>query len=176
MSPVMLAWRARQAAAWKSANPRPDLGIPYDIVDPIEVWSAWKSTLRARRAVAVVEVTAADAPFPRYAPADAIDLAKGDVASVEVRRNGTAVPALDVERIPAVVNAEALVAEGKSAASAVVLALRPDVFAPDQPGGAAPTIELSVSTGGKRVRLRLDGGLTRRLHDEFAPWRDGAAR
>jgi eukaryotic-like serine/threonine-protein kinase len=170
LSPTLLAWRARQASAWKQANPRPDVGIPYDVVDPLEVWSGWKSTLRARRPVVVIEVLPNDAAFPRYAPAEVLDLANGDVSSAQLLRNGTPVAALQADRIPALINTDGVTAASKSVGSAVVFAVPADVFGAD--GSTTPgRLELQVTAGGKRSKARIDDALVRRVVEEFAPWR-----
>jgi serine/threonine-protein kinase len=170
MTPTVLAWRARQGSAWKRSNPRADLGIPYDVVDPIEAWVGWQRTLTGRRPVVVIEVAPVDVAFPRFAPEDAPDLTKGDVSSVQLLRNGTPVAASDMDRIPAVVNEDGVTQAGKTVANQVVFAVPADAFGGD--GGAAGSLELSVTTNGKRTRIKLDNGLVRRIADEFAPWRE----
>lgn len=169
LSPIALAWRARQASAWKQANPRPDVGIPYDVVDPIEVWSGWKSTLRSRRPVVVIEVTPNDAAFPRYAPAEPLDLAKGDVASAQLLRNGSPVAALLPDRIPALINTDGVTAANRTVGNQFVFAVPADAFGGD--GGVAGRLEIQLTAGGKRSKVRIDDALVRRIADEFAPWR-----
>jgi hypothetical protein len=169
LSPIALAWRARQASAWKQANPRPDVGIPYDVVDPIEVWSGWKSTLRSRRPVVVIEVTPNDAAFPRYAPAEALDLAKGDVASAQLLRNGSPVAALLPDRIPALINTDGVTAANRTVGNQFVFAVPADAFGGD--GGVAGRLEIQLTAGGKRSKVRIDDALVRRIAEEFAPWR-----
>jgi hypothetical protein len=174
LSPPVLAWRARQASAWKQANLRPDVGIPYDIVDPIEVWSGWRSTLRTRRPVVVIEVLPNDAAFPRYAPAEALDIANGDVSSAQLLRNGAPVTSLQSDRIPALINTDGVAASGKAVANAIVFAVPADVFGADGTTTAG-RLEVQVTAGGKRSKARIDDALVRRIADEFAPWRGAGA-
>ena len=177
MPTPMFVWRAGQARAWKDANPRP-AGGSYEMVDPIEQWNAWPALVSSYRAVYVLEVTSDKVPWPSYQPEKIFDLKKGDVASVEVMRDGTAVSLDGAASMPAVVNGPAHVAAGKPVSNAFVAALPPTAFIPRE-DGALPKVELLVrdaSRNGAITRIVLSESLVRRLYDDFAPWRDALAR
>ena len=107
MSPPVTQWRDERARKWKESNMRPDLGVPYDIVDPIEVWSAWREIVRSRRPVYVIEVAPDKLPWPAFEPTKVFDIRRGDIASVSVLRDGVAVTLGSVGLVPAVVNEDA---------------------------------------------------------------------
>ena len=177
MPTPMFAWRAAQARAWKDANPRPSGGA-YEMVDPIEQWSAWSSLVTSRRAVYVLEVTPDKVPWPSYAPEKIFDIKHGDVAAVELLRDGAAV-ALDASaHIPALVNAAAHATAGRPVPNAFVATIPPTAFLP-RDDGSLPKIELLVhdaSRNGAITRVQLGESFVRRLYDDFAPWRDAIAR
>ncbi len=177
MPTPIFAWRAAQARAWKDAHQRP-AGGTYDMVDPIEQWSAWSSLVTSRRAVYVLEVTPDKVPWPSYAPEKMFDIKRGDVATVELLRDG-AIIALDASsHIPALVNATAHATAGKPVPNAFVAIISPTTFLP-RDDGSLPKIELLVhdtTRNGAITRIQLGDSFVRRLYDDFAPWRDAIAR
>ena len=177
MPTPIFAWRAAQARAWKDANARPIGGV-YEMVDPIEQWSAWSALVSSRRAVYVLEVTPDKVPWPSYAPEKIFDMKRGDVASVELLRDGASI-ALDASsHIPALVNAAAHTTAGKPVPNAFVATIPPTAFLP-RDDGSLPKIELLVhdaSRNGAITRIQLGDSFVRRLYDDFAPWRDAIAR
>ena len=177
MSTPIFVWRSEQALAWKDANAAAP-GGPFDLVDPIEAWSSWKSLVASRRAVYVIEVTSEKMPWPSYAPTKIFDLKKGDVESVELTRDGVAVTLGSAAHVPAVVNTQAHTDGGKSVANAFVATIDPAVFLPHE-DGSRPKVELLVRDamrGGAVTRITLAESLVRRLYDDFGPWRDAIAR
>ena len=177
MSTPVFVWRSEQALAWKDANAAAP-GGPFDLVDPIEAWSSWKSLVSSRRAVYVIEVTSEKTPWPSYAPTKIFDIKKGDVESVELTRDGVAVTLGSSAHVPAVVNTQAHTDGGKNVANAFVATIDPAVFLPHE-DGTRPKVELLVHDamrGGAVTRITLSESLVRRLYDDFGPWRDAIAR
>ena len=177
MSPPVTQWRDERARKWKESNMRPDLGVPYDIVDPIEVWSAWREIVRSRRPVYVIEVAPDKLPWPAFEPTKVFDIRHGDIASVSVLRDGVAVTLGSVGLVPAVVNEDAHLKENKKAPPGEIAATLPiDAFAPKADGNL-PRIEIVVSdrSRGNSVRLPVSDKLVRLLWDEFKPYRDALA-
>ncbi len=177
MPTPIFAWRAIQARTWNDQNPKPT-GGNYDAVDPIERWSAWNGLVSSRRAVYVVEVTTDRVPWPSYLPDKLIDVRRGDIAAVELLRDGVPVPLESVGHIAALVNATDHVAAGKFSPKSLVAAIAPATFLP-RDDGSWPKIELLVHdaarTGGP-VRVSLPQAFVKRMYDEFGPWRDAIAR
>ena len=177
MPTPIFAWRASQAHAWNDQNPKAT-GGNYDAVDPIERWSAWNGLVSSRRAVYVVEVTTDRVPWPSYVPDKLIDVRRGDIASVEMLRDGVPVPFETVGHIAALVNAADHVAAGKFSPKSFVAAIAPATFLP-RDDGSWPKLELLVHdaarTGGP-VRVSLPQPFVKRMYDEFGPWRDAIAR
>jgi serine/threonine-protein kinase len=176
MPTPLFVWRAAQARAFKDAATRPNAG-PNDPVDPIEQWDAWSNLSSNWRAVYVLEVTSDKVPWPSLQPDKTFDLKKGDVASVEVMRDGAAVSLEHVAHLPAVVNGPAHVAAGKPVSNAFVAAIPPSAFVLRE-DGSLPKIELLVKEAAKTsvTRIVLSETMVRRLYDDFAPWRDVLAR
>lgn len=175
-TPMSVA-RSEQGRAWKDAHPKPG-GGSYDMVDPIEKWSAWNTLVTSRRAVYVLDVASDRTPWPTYDPEKIFDIKKGDVTSVELLRDGTPVSLDAGSQIPAVVNGPAHLTAGKAVPNGFVATIPPTTFIP-RDDGKLPKIELLVhdaSKGGAVTRLQLSESLVRRLYDEFAPWRDALAR
>ena len=177
MSTPIFVWRSEQAQAWKEANASSP-GGPFDLVDPIEGWSSWKSLVASRRAVYVIEVTSEKTPWPSYAPTKIFDIKKGDVELVEVTRDGIPVPVGSTAHVPAVVNTQAHTESGKAVTNSFVAIVEPTLFLPHE-DGSRPIIELHVHDamrGGSVTRITLSESLVRRLYDDFGPWRDAIAR
>ena len=176
MSPPVTVWRDGRAKTWKEGNMRPDFGVPYDVIDAIEVWSAWKATVRARRAVYVVEAAPSRAPWPTYKPEEIFDIKRGDIASLKVRRDGVEIPLGNVGQVPALVNVDAHEKAKKPNPSEIVATLPPDAFAP-RADGSMPKVELVVTERGRNndVTLNMSEKMVRRLWDDFQPYRDAIA-
>jgi len=177
MSTPVFLWRAENGRAWKEAYPAP-AGTAREIVDPIETWNAWSSLVSSRLAVYVIEVSPDRTPWPSYAPDKIFEIKKGDVESVELLRDGIAVPLSSSARIAALVNAAAHQSAGKPTPSAFVATVAPTTFMPRE-DGSLPKIEVLVhdaTRGGAVTRFTLAESLVRRLYDDFAPWRDAIAR
>ena len=177
MPTPIFAWRDEQARAYKNAHPSPS-GAPFDAVDPIEYWSPWSALVANRRAVYVIEVTTDRAPWPSYEPEKLYDFKRGDVADVELLRDGVAVPFDAAARIPSLVNAAAHSSAGRRVPNAFVATLAPTTFVP-RDDGAMPKFELVVHDGmrnGATTKITLNPTLVRRLYDDFAPWRDALVR
>lgn len=177
MPTPIFVWRAEQARAWKDANAKPGGGA-YEAVDPIEAWSSWSGLVASRRAVYVLEVSPEKAPWPTIAPDKVFDIKRGDIAGVELLRDGNPVALEAGAHIAAVVNGPAHAAAGKLVPNAFVATLSPTTFVPRE-DGSIPKFELQVhdaSRGGAVTRIVLSESLVRRLYDDFAPWRDALAR
>ncbi len=177
MPTPMFVWRSAQERAFKDATPRPGGGA-YEVVDPIEQWNAWSSLASSWRAVYVLEVTSDKVPWPSFQPDKIFDMKRGDVMSVEVIRDGTAIPLDGTASVPAVVNGPAHVSAGKPVPNAFVATLPPTAFIPRE-DGKLPKVELLVRDAmrnGAVTRIVLSETMVRRLYDDFAPWRDALAR
>jgi serine/threonine-protein kinase len=174
MTPQVSAWRADEARRWKETHVRSDGGPPYTVVDPIETWSPWKTVISARRPVVVIEVKSERAPFETIEPEKLVEFRRGDVQSVQLLRDGAAMALLNGERFPGVVN-DARHRELKKAVAFSYAAISPpDAFAP-RPDGSWPKMELLVVDAmnrGKEARIQLSESLIRRVHEDFAPYRD----
>ncbi len=177
MSTPVFLWRAEQGQAYKQ-NKRGPGDVPYEIVDPIEQWSAWKTLVGELRAVYVIEVTTEKAPWPSFEPGRIFEIKRGNVESVELLRDGTPVALEQTARIAAMPNADAHTAAGKPVPHAIVAAVSPTTFMPRE-DGSLPRIEILVrdaARAGETTRIRLSDSLVRRLYEDFAPWRDAIAR
>jgi serine/threonine-protein kinase len=176
MPTPMFLWRAEQGTAWKSGFKRPD-GSAYEMADPIEQWSAWRGLVSGRRAVYVLEVAPDRTPWPKLDPDAAVDFKKGDVTTVELRRDGQPVALEQSTTVQAVVNAEVQQAAKKPVFNGFVAVLPPTAFVP-RDDGTMPKIELIVkdATRAAPSKTTLSEALVKRLYNEFAPWRDALAR
>jgi hypothetical protein len=177
MPTPVFVWRAEQAKAYKNTNTRPG-GEPYVVVDPLEQWSAWTTLVSTHRAVYVLEVTSDKVPWPTYAPEKIIDVKRGDVAAVELLRDGAPVSLDASSRVPALVNGPAHLTAGKLSPNAFVATLAPATFVPRE-DGTLPKIEVLVhdaTRNGAVTKITLSESLVRRLYEDFAPWRDALSR
>jgi hypothetical protein len=176
MSPQVTLWREAKAKAWKDNNMRPDFGVPYDVVDPIEVWSSWKATVRDRRPVYVIEAAPSRAPWPEYKPEAIFDIRRGDIASIKVRRDGVDVELGSTGQVPALVNVDAHEQQKKPNPGQIVATLPPEAFAPNA-DGSMPRIEVVVVDRGRgnSVTLAVPERIVRKLWDEFQAYRDAIA-
>ncbi len=176
MPTPMFLWRAEQTASWKSGFKRPD-GTAYDLADPIEQWSAWRGLVAGKRAVYVLEVAPDKTPWPKLDPDAVLDFKKGDVTTVELRRDGQPVSLESSTTLQAVVNAEVQQAAKKPVFNSYVAVLPPTAFVP-RDDGTMPKFELIVkdATRGAPSRTTLSDALVKRLYNEFAPWRDALAK
>jgi hypothetical protein len=151
---------------------RPDLGVPYDVIDPIEVWGGWSDVVRSRRPVFVLDVGPERAPWPDFKPTELTNITRGSITSAKLVRDGAEIALSGSETIPALFNADAHVAARRPNPTMFVATVPPDAFAPHA-DGKWPRIEVhALDAGGRTIRLRLSEQMMRRLHDEFAPWRD----
>lgn len=173
MPPQVVAWRDSRAKKWKEANMRPNLGVPYDIVDPIEVWGSWNSIVRSRRAVYVLEVGPEKAPWPSLEPEKLSDIKRGDIGSVKLLRDGAEVALGNMMPVPALVNEDAHVKAGRRVPAQVQATLPPDTFTP-RPDGTMPKFEVVVvdRVRNNTVRLEIPNNVAGRLWDDFKPYRD----
>lgn len=174
MTPQVSAWRADQARKWKETHVRSDGGPAYDVVDPIEAWSQWKRLVSVRRPVVVIEVKSERAPFDRVDPEKIFDFKRGDIQSIQLLRDGTAMSLLNVERVPAVVNEARHKEQGKAVPFSMVAITPPDAFAP-RADGSWPKMEVVTTDGmnrGREVRLQLADAVVRRIYEDFASYRD----
>ncbi|HYW31778.1 MAG TPA: protein kinase [Gemmatimonas sp.] len=174
MSPPVTRWRADRARAWKVTNRKPQFDVPYDVVDPVEVWSGWKRALNLPRAVYVIEVAPSKAAWPAYKPEDVLDIARGHIASAMVIRDGTMLAIGDVGQVPAVINEVGYERDKKTVPSQVVGTLPPDAFIP-RPDGKPPKVEIVVvdKTRPTRIIIEIPERTVRRLWDEFHAYRTG---
>ncbi|MES2521832.1 MAG: serine/threonine-protein kinase [Gemmatimonadota bacterium] len=172
MSPPMTLWRAERARAWKASNRKPGFDVPYDVVDPVEVWSGWKRTLALPRAVYVVEVAPAKAPWPDYKPEELFDINRGHIATVTVLRDGASLAMNDAAQVPALINDVAHERANKPIPLQIVGTLPPDAFTP-RADGKPPKIELLVvdKTRGGRSTIEIPERTVKRLWDEFQSYR-----
>jgi hypothetical protein len=178
MPPPVTAWRDARARAWKDANLRPDFGVPYEVVDAIEVWSGWRNTVQARRPVYVIEAAPARGPWPSYKPQEIFDIKRGDVSSVRVRRDGVDIPLANVGQIPALVNEAAHDLAKKPNPGQVVGTLPPEAFAP-RPDGTVPKVEVLIvdrTRGNSPITLTVPERTVRRLWEEFQAYRTAIAQ
>ena len=178
MSPPVTLWRHARARAWKDANMRPDFGVPYEVVDPIEVWSAWQRTVSGRRAVYVIEAAPARAPWPSYKPEELFEIKRGDVTSIRVRRDGVDIPLGDEGQIPALVNESAHDLAKKPNPGQFVATLSPDAFAL-RADGTVPKVDIVIvdrSRSNGPVTLNVPERTVRRLWDEFQAYRAAIAQ
>ena len=176
MSPPVTLWREARAKSWKDSNMRPDFGVPYDVVDPIEVWSAWKAAVRERRPVYVIEAAPARAPWPEYKPEAIFDIKRGDISSIKVRKDGVDLDLGNVGQVPALVNVDAHEQQKKPNPGQVVATLPADVFAP-RADGTVPRIDVVVGdrTRGGSVTLTVPEKMVRKLWEDFQAYRDAIA-
>ena len=136
MTPQVMAWRQSLDTASRSSNPA-NLSAPChtdQVCDPIERWPAWREYLAERRDVVVIQVTPKAAPPPNIgAPRDLINFRRGNFYSMELRRNGVALPVLENAKVFAVANPEAYTTANKVAFYSGVYVYRAEDFATGQP-------------------------------------------
>jgi serine/threonine-protein kinase len=176
MPTPLVVWRAEQVNSWKSTYKRGD-GSGYDIADPIERWSGWTRAAASRRAGYVMEVSSDRTPWPKTDPERLVDFKRGDVASVELLRDGQAVPLDGGSIVPAVAIPDVQASGNRPVFNAFVAQLPPTAFQP-RDDGSQPRFELVVrdTKRGTVVKTTLPGALAMRLYNELAPWRDALAR
>ena len=174
MPPQVTAWRESRARRYKETTMRPDLGIPYDIVDPIEVWQSWKAVTGGRRPVYVIEVGPEKAPWPSLQPDKIFDLKRGDIGGVKVLRDGAEIPLSGLSGIPALVNDDAHRIAGKRVPGEIVASLPANAFEP-KPDGNMPKFEVLVvdrMRSNSTVKFDIPNNVASRLWDDFKPYRD----
>lgn len=176
MPTPLVVWRAEQVTSWKSTYKRSD-GSSYEIADPIERWSGWTRAAAGRRAGYVIEVSSDRTPWPKTDPELLVDFKRGDVASVELLRDGQAVPLDGGAIVPAVAIPDVQASGNRPVFNAFVAQLPPTAFQP-RDDGSPPRFELVVrdTKRGNVLRTTLPGSLVTRLYNELAPWRDALAR
>ena len=173
MTPPVLAWRdsaiARTRAYWDS--PFQLNKYPYQLVDPIQGWSSFRSTVAERRPVIVLTVTPDGVPELRYRRFPDVSDARSDrneVRSARLVRNGQTITALDSARITAVVNPKDYQDRRRPVRDERVLVYRLDDFAET----GAYSVEIAPASG-RTVNLVLPQALLDAVRRDAARWRTG---
>jgi serine/threonine protein kinase len=172
MTPPLLAWRdstiARTKAYWDS--PFQLNKYPYELVDPIQAWTAFRPTINERRAVVVLTVVPDGVPELRYKKFPELSESgkdKVDLRSAKLLRDGQQVLALDSARIAAVVNPKDYQDKKRPVRDERLLIFRIDDFAKS----GAYTVEVVGSNERKPVSVALPQALLDAVRRDAARWR-----
>jgi tRNA A-37 threonylcarbamoyl transferase component Bud32 len=172
MTPPVIAWRdstiARTKAYWDS--PFQLNKYPYELVDPIQSWSGFRSTVSERRPVVVLSVLPDGVPETRYKRFPDVSDARSDridVRSVRLIRDGQPIMALDSARFAAVVNPKDYQDRKRPVRDERLLVFRLDDFAKT----GAYSVEIAGSGGGRPVNLVLPQALLDAVRRDAARWR-----
>jgi serine/threonine-protein kinase len=172
MTPPVMAWRdstiARTKAYWDS--PFQLNKYPYEVVDPIQGWSGFRSTLNERRPVIVISVVPEGVPEIRYKRFPELSDAgkdKIDIRSAKLVRDGQQIIALDSARIAAVVNPKDYQDKKRAVRDERLLIFRLDDFAKT----GAYSLEVVGSGDRKPVNLVLPQALLDAVRRDAARWR-----
>ena len=171
MTPPVLAWRdsaiARTKAYWNS--PFQLNKYPYELVDPLQTWSAFRPTVSERRPVILLSVVPEGVPELRYRRFPDVSDGRADrtdVRSARLVRDGRPVAALDSARIVAVVNAKDYQERRRPVRMEQLLVFRLDEFGP----AGAYSVEIVPGTG-RAVNLALPQPLLDAVRRDAARWR-----
>ncbi len=150
MTPPVMAWRQAQAhkeIMKRRSEREEEAGVGLDErVDPIQGWYAWDEYVGERKAMVVFNVTpkvgqtkgsiflgvlSALGDDPYYH--QTLEF-KGDFRRMALMKDGMEVVPTELARIPAVLNIDTYLTEGKDFAYQGIYAYRPEVFAPREDG------------------------------------------
>jgi hypothetical protein len=172
MTPPVIAWRdstiARTKAYWDS--PFQLNKYPYELMDPIQAWSGFRTTLNERRPVIVMSVVPDGVPELRYKRFPELSDAgkdKIDIRSAKLIRDGQPIIALDSARIVAVVNPKDYQDKKRAVREERLLIFRLDDFAKT----GAYSLEVVGSGEKKPVNLVLPQALLDAVRRDAARWR-----
>jgi serine/threonine-protein kinase len=172
MTPPVMAWRdstiARTKAYWDS--PFQLNKYPYELMDPIQAWSGFRTTLNERRPVIVISVVPDGVPelkYKRFPELSDAGKDKIDIRSAKLVRDGQPITALDSARIAAVVNPKDYQDKKRAVREERLLVFRLDDFA--KPG--AYSLEVVGSGDRKAVNLVLPQALLDAVRRDAARWR-----
>lgn len=172
MTPPVMAWRdsaiARTKAYWDS--PFQLNKYPYEVVDPIQGWSAFRATVAERRPVIVLSVVPDGVPelrYKRFPDMSDQKVDRNDVRSARLLRDGQQVLALDSARITAVVNPKDYQDRKRPVRAEQLLVFRLDEFAKQ----GAYSVEIRGSSGGRPVNLVLPQELLDAVRRDAERWR-----
>jgi hypothetical protein len=172
MTPPVLAWRdstiARTKAYWDS--PFQLNKYPYELMDPVQGWPAFRATISERRPVLVLSVLPDGVPEIRYKRFPELSDAKSDkidVRSARLVRDGQPIIALDSARFVAVVNPKDYQEKKRPIREEHVFVFRLDEFAKT----GAYSVEVTGTGGGKPVNLVLPQALLDAVRADAARWR-----
>jgi hypothetical protein len=172
MTPPVMAWRdstiARTKAYWNA--PFRVETYPYELFDPIQVWSGFKASVAERRPVIVLSVLPDGVPEVRYKRFPELSDPKSDkidVRTVRLIRDGQQITALDSARFAAVVNPKEYLEKKRPVREDHVLVFRLDDFAKT----GAYSVEVVGTGGGKPVNVVLPQALLDAVRADAARWR-----
>jgi len=172
MTPPVIAWRdstiARTKAYWDS--PFQLDKYPYERVDPMQAWSAFRATVSERRPVVVLSVVPEGVPELRYKRFPDVSEPRSDrteVRTARLLRDGQPVLALDSARFAAVVNPKDYQDRKRPVRTEHLLVFRLDDFT--KPGAYA--MEVTGAGGGKPVSGPLPPSLLDAVRRDAAKWR-----
>jgi serine/threonine protein kinase len=172
MTPPVMAWRdstiARTKAYWDS--PFQLNKYPFELVDPIQAWPAFRPTIGERRPVIVISVVPDGVPELRYKRFPDVSDPKADridLRSARLIRDGQQIVALDSARIAAVVNPKDYQDRKRPIREERLLVFRLDDFAKT----GAYSVEIVGSGDRKPVNLVLPQALLDAVRRDAARWR-----
>ncbi|HUQ80255.1 MAG TPA: protein kinase [Gemmatimonadaceae bacterium] len=170
MTPPVIAWRdstiARTKAYWDS--PFQLNKYPFELVDPIQAWSGFRTTISERRPVIVLTVVPDGVPLLKYKTFPDVSDPKSDrteVRSAKLVRDGQQIMALDSARFAGVLNPRDYTDRKRPVREEQLLVFRLDDFAKQ---GA---YSLEISGGGRPVNLVLPQALLDAVRRDAARWR-----
>jgi serine/threonine protein kinase len=172
MTPPVLAWRdstiARTKAYWDS--PFQLNKYPYELVDPIQAWPAFRSTISERRPIIVISVVPDGVPelkYKRFPDVSEPKNDRADVRSARLVRDGQQILALDSARISAVVNPKDYQDRKRPVREERLLVFRLDDFAKT----GAYSVEVVGSGDRKALNLVLPQAVLDAVRRDAARWR-----
>ena len=172
MTPPVLAWRdstiARTKAFWSS--PFQLNKYEFELYDPIQAWSGFRSTVAERRPVIVLSVVPDGVPqlvYRRFPELSDPKNDRVDVRSARLVRDGETIVALDSARFPAVVNTKDYQDKKRAVREERVMVYRLDDFAKT----GAYSVEIASSGGGRPVNLVLPQAVLDAVRKDAARWR-----
>jgi hypothetical protein len=134
MTPPVMAWRdstiARTKAYWDS--PFQLNKYPFELVDPIQAWGGFRTTINERRPVIVLSIVPDGVPLLKYKTFPDVSDPKSDrteVRSAKLIRDGQQIVALDSARFAGVLNPKDYTDRKRPVRDEQLLVFRLDDFA-----------------------------------------------
>lgn len=168
VTPQVMEWRYV-----RSGSAAADAKNPFDIggtstpkpADPAAEWKEWGRYHAERRAVVILEVAPEKASFPEV-PRKMLDAKDADFFSMELKRDGTPLRAIESQRVNAVVNIDEYGRKKKKVPNAGLYVFHPMDFASTS---AKYSVDIADQSG-RRVSIALPQGMIDAIANDLGPW------